>query len=148
MENLTGSKKLRETIRLLERKLGMLDDLQSSCCGITFGQCHAIVEIGRVGTLSLNDLADILELDKSTMSRTTKNLVNDGLVFRNLDTGDRRFVRIGLTPSGQKIYEEIEEMMKLYFDKVFGFLPENKREQVLESLDLLLNALGEHECCK
>ncbi len=148
MENLTGSKKLRETIRLLERKLGMLDDIQSACCGITFTQCHAIVEIGRVGTLSLNDLADILELDKSTMSRTINNLVNDGLVFRDLDTEDRRFVRIGLTPSGQKIFEGIEETMKLYFDKVYGSLPGNKREQVLESLDLLLNALDEHECCK
>jgi DNA-binding MarR family transcriptional regulator len=148
MDNLIGSKKLRETIRLLERKLGMLDDLQSSCCGITFAQCHAIVEIGRVGTLSLNDLADILGLDKSTMSRTINNLVNDGLVFRDLDTEDRRFVRIGLTGSGQKIFEGIEETMRLYFDKVYGSLPENKREQVIESLDLLLHALSEYECCK
>lgn len=148
MENLTGSKKLRETIRLLERKLGMLDDLQLSCCGITFAQCHAIVEIGRVGTLSLNDLADILGIDKSTTSRTINNLVNDGLVFRDLDTEDRRFVRIGLTPGGQEIYERIEETMRLYFDKVYGSLPENKRQQVLESLDLLLTALSEHDCCQ
>lgn len=148
MENLTGSKKLRETIRLLERRLGMLDDLQSSCCGITFAQCHAIVEIGRVGTLSLNDLADILGIDKSTTSRTINNLVNDGLVFRDMDTEDRRFVRIGLTPSGRKIYEGIEETMNIYFRKVYGSIPEEKREQVIESLDLLVKALLENECCK
>jgi DNA-binding MarR family transcriptional regulator len=148
VDNLTDSQKLRETIRLLERKLGILDDLQSSCCGITFAQCHAMVEIGRAETLSLNDLADILGLDKSTMSRTINNLVNDGLVCRDLDTEDRRFVRIGLTESGQKIYEEIEETMRLYFDKVYGALPADKREQVIESLVLLLNALGENECCK
>jgi DNA-binding MarR family transcriptional regulator len=98
--------------------------------------------------LSLNDLADILGLDKSTMSRTINNLVNDGLVFRDLDTEDRRFVRIGLTGSGQKIFEGIEETMRLYFDKVYGSFPENKREQVIESLDLLLHALCEYECCK
>lgn len=148
MENLTGPQKLLETIRLLERKLGMLDDIQSACCEITFAQCHAIVEIGRVGTLSLNDLADILGLDKSTMSRTINNLVNDGLVFRDVDKEDRRYVRIELAENGQKIFEGIEETMKLYFNKVYGSLPGNKREQVIESLDLLLNALGEHECCK
>jgi DNA-binding MarR family transcriptional regulator len=148
LENLTGPQKLLETIRLLERKLGMLDDIQSACCEITFAQCHAIVEIGRVGTLSLNDLADILGLDKSTMSRTINNLVNDGLVFRDVDKEDRRYVRIELAENGQKIFEGIEETMKLYFNKVYGSLPGNKREQVIESLDLLLNALGEHECCK
>ncbi|HEX3046319.1 MAG TPA: MarR family transcriptional regulator [Bacillota bacterium] len=148
MEKLIESQKLRETIRLLERKLGKLDDLQSSCCGITFAQCHAMVEIGRAGVLSLNDLADILGLDKSTMSRTINNLVNDGLVCRDLDTEDRRFIRIGLTPGGQKIYKEIEETMGLYFEKVYGALPANKREQVIESLNLLLNALSEPECCK
>ncbi|HBF35883.1 MAG TPA: MarR family transcriptional regulator, partial [Firmicutes bacterium] len=66
---------LREIVRILERKLGVLDDLQSSCCGVTFAQCHAIVEIGRARKISLNDLADILGLDKSTMSRTINNLV-------------------------------------------------------------------------
>ena len=82
--------------RILERKIGVLDDIQSSCCGVTFAQCHAIVEIGRASTLSLNDLADILGLDKSTMSRTINNLVNEGLVARELDNEDRRFVRIEL----------------------------------------------------
>lgn len=91
MENLSESDKLREIIRILERKLGILDDLQSSCCGVTFAQCHAIVEIGRASecssaqSISLNDLAEILGLDKSTMSRTINNLVNNGLVERAID---------------------------------------------------------------
>lgn len=148
MENLTGSEKLWEAIRMLERKLGILDDLQSSCCGITFAQCHAIVEIGRAGTLSLNDLADILGLDKSTMSRTINNLVNEGLATRDLDAEDRRFVRIGLTGKGREIFQGIEAALRIYFEKVYDSIPENKREQVIESLDLLFKALIENECCQ
>lgn len=147
MDNQTGPGRLRETIRQLERKLGMLNDLQSACCGITFAQCHAIVEIGRAGTLSLSDLADILGLDKSTMSRTINNLVNDGLVFRDLDTEDRRYVRIKLTENGQKIFEEIEATMKLYFEKVYGAIPVNKQEQVLESMVLLVKAFLTNGSC-
>ena len=52
------------------------------------------------------------------------------------------------TPGGQKIYKEIEEGMNLYFVKVYQSIPENKREQVIESLDLLAKALKENQCCK
>lgn len=84
----------------------------------------------RAGTLSLNDLADILGLDKSTMSRTINNLMNDGLVIRELDAKDRRFVRIELTEGGVKKYEGIEATMRQYFENVYGSIPVNKREQV------------------
>jgi hypothetical protein len=49
MDHQSNSKALREVIRLLERKLGLLDELEASCCGVTFSQCHAVVEIGRHG---------------------------------------------------------------------------------------------------
>jgi DNA-binding MarR family transcriptional regulator len=146
VESLTESDKLREIMRILERKLGVLDDIQSSCSGIAFAQCHAIVEIGRSHILSLNGLAEMLGLDKSTMSRTINNLVNEGLVARELDLEDRRFIRIELTPGGRKIYEGIEETMNLYFKNVYGSIPEDKREQVIESLNLLVLALLENEC--
>jgi DNA-binding MarR family transcriptional regulator len=102
MENSNGSGRLREAVRILERKLGLLDDLQSECCGVTFAQCHAIVEIGRAGSISLNDLAEILSLDKSTMSRTINNLVTTDLATREIDPKDRRYVMIQLTASGRK----------------------------------------------
>lgn len=149
MDHLTGSAQLRESIRKLERKLGVLDDIQSSCCGVTFAQCHAIVEIGRAGSLSLNDLAEILSLDKSTMSRTLNNLVNNNLAERDIDPDDRRYITIKLTEQGMQSYREIEENMNLYFDQVYQSIPEAKREQVTESLQILLQALKEKsECCK
>lgn len=143
-----NSRELREVIRLLERKLGVLQKSEVSCCGVTFAQCHAIVEIGRAGNLSLNYLAEILNLDKSTMSRTVNNLVEDGLAERETDPDDRRYVTIRLTGSGRKIFEGIEESMNLYYRKVFERLPADKRDQVLESVRLLLEAIDRHDCCK
>lgn len=148
MESLTGADKLRETIRILERKLGVLDDIQATCCGVTFAQCHAMVEIGRAQNLSLNDLADILGLDKSTMSRTINNLVSSNLVQREIDPSDRRYVTIRLTEQGLQSYQEIETGMNIYFTQIYNTIPENKRDQVIESLHLLLQALAENDCCK
>lgn len=137
----------REIIRQLERKLGILDEKEMSCSGISMAQCHALVEIGRVESISLNELAEILNLENSTMSRTVNNLVNNDMVKRNTDPQDRRYVNISLTESGSKAYEGIEASMNLYFRNVYNTIPEDKREQVIESLQLLLCAFEKNSCC-
>jgi len=147
MEN-QASKYLRELIRVLVRNLGILEKSDASCCGVTISQCHAIVEIGRSGEVSLNELAELLALDKSTMSRTINNLVEDGLVIRELDPEDRRYVKIKLTDKGIKIFKDIEESMDRYYKSIFNSVPEEKREQVLDSLKLLIEAVNKNKCCR
>lgn len=147
MEN-QGSNYLRELIRVLVRNLGILEKSDASCCGVTISQCHAIVEIGRSGEISLNELAELLVLDKSTMSRTINKLVEDGLVIRELDPEDRRYVKIKLTDKGVKIFKNIEESMDRYYKAIFNSIPEEKKEQVLDSLKLLIEAVNKNKCCR
>ena len=138
---------LREIVRLMERKLGILEDGELACCGLTLSQCHALVEIGRAGSLSLNELAKLLTLDNSTMSRTVNNLVNRKMAKRELDPNDRRYVTIQLTAAGKKLFTGIEENMERCYLQVTRAIPEDKREQVLNSLQILLNAFSGTECC-
>ncbi len=138
---------LREMIRKLERKLGVLDEREMSCCGVTMAQCHALVEIGRSREISLNELAEMLNLENSTMSRTVNNLVNGELVKRDIDPQDRRYVNISLTESGNKIFTGIEESMSIYYGRIYNAIPQEKREQVIESLQLLLEAFDRNLCC-
>lgn len=148
MDKLYKVGQLREIIRQMERKLGILEQSEVACCGITLAQCHALVEIGRAKSMSLIELSELLNLDNSTMSRTVNNLVNNGLAERELDPNDRRYVTIKLTDSGIKIFEDIEESMSLYYLKVFQSISSEKQEQVLESLQILLEAITKNECCK
>ncbi|QAA32988.1 MarR family winged helix-turn-helix transcriptional regulator [Clostridium manihotivorum] len=143
-----NSNQLRELIRVLERKLGILEDNGFSCCSISISQCHALVEIGRAKSISLNKLAEVLNLENSTMSRTVNNLVSNELAKRDIDPQDRRYLTISLTDKGQKLYEEIEEDMNLYFKKIYDNLPEGKKDQVLESIEMLLIAIDKSECCE
>jgi DNA-binding MarR family transcriptional regulator len=142
-----GSNYMRELIRMLVRNLGILEKSDAACCGISIAQCHAIVEIGRSGEISLNKLAEILMLDKSTMSRTINNLVESGLVIRELHPEDRRFVSIKLSEKGLEVYKDTEGSMEGYYEKIFASIPEEKRGQVLESLKLIINAVNENKCC-
>ena len=138
---------LRELVRVLVRHLGILEKSDAMCCGVSLAQCHAIVEIGRKGTINLNDLAELLGVDKSTMSRTINNLVESGLAARETDGGDRRYVAIRLTEDGFKFFENTESGMERYFQDVLERIPEEKRGQVLESLALLTAAVGHGSCC-
>lgn len=142
-----GSENLRELIRILVRNLGVLEKTDASCCGVTITQCHAIVEIGRKKRISLIDLADLLGVDKSTMSRTINNLVEAGLVIRDLDAENRRYVIIQLTDKGVDVYKSTEESMEGYYTSIFRSIPKDKRSQVLESLQLLIDAVKDNPCC-
>jgi DNA-binding MarR family transcriptional regulator len=138
---------LRELLGVLIRNLGMLEKSEASCCGATIAQCHAIVEIGRGNQLSLNELAELLGLDKSTMSRTINNLVEDDLVIREIHPEDRRYITIELTDKGKEVFKTIENSMELYYQSIFKSIPEDKREQVIESLQLLAEAVKQNKCC-
>lgn len=142
-----GGDFLRELLRVLVRNLGVLEKSEASCCGTTIAQCHAIVEIGRANQVSLNELADLLGLDKSTMSRTINNLVEDNLAAREIHPEDRRYVTIGLTEKGKEVFKTIENSMELYYQGIFKSIPEDKRDQVLESLQLLADAVKQNKCC-
>jgi DNA-binding MarR family transcriptional regulator len=147
MNTTEKASQLRELVRVMERKLGVLEDGEMACCGISLAQCHALVEIGRAGSISLVELSKLLDLDNSTTSRTVNNLVNNNMAERTLDPSDRRYVTIRLTPEGQKSFREIESGMEDYFIRIFEAIAPEKQEQVLESLQLLLNALNDTECC-
>src|SRR5665647_2726100 len=115
--------RLRECVRILTRKLGLLEKNEASCCGVSLTQCHVIVELGRAGSISVNYLANMLGLDKSTMSRTINSLVEQDLV------------------------STIEESMAQYYQAACASLPGDKRDQVLESLEILVKSLP-NQCCK
>ena len=137
---------LRELIRIVVRNLGMLEKTVP-CCGITLAQCQAIVEIGREKVISLTDLADLVGLDKSTMSRTINNLVRAGFVHREQDENNRRYVAIRLTDRGSTLYRDIENSMTDYYQRLLGSIQKEKQAQVNESLTLLLKSARRTECC-
>jgi DNA-binding MarR family transcriptional regulator len=106
-------------------------------------QCHALVAIGEHKEISIVELAAVLGADTSTLSRTVDNMVKAGLVNRVLNPQDRRYVSLTLTAEGRKAFDTIENLSNAYLARVFEFIPGDKHEQVMESLDLIAAALGQ-----
>ncbi len=129
-------KQFREYTRQLECHFGNINSADCCCGSVNKTQCFLIVEIGRKPGISVKELAEILRIDKSGVSRLVEDLVQKDYVERKPSTEDRRFVTLHLLSKGQERFEKIEHDMYDRFKKILEHIPENKREQVMESLRL------------
>ena len=141
----------RERIRQVQQKLGWSQRNDIQCCGVTMAQCHALLAMGERKEMSIVEMAGILDVDTSNLSRTVDSLVKAGLFNRVLNSQDRRYVSLSLTDEGKKAFDTIEHLFNAYLTRVFELIPEDKHWQIKESLDLVVSALEqcskECQCC-
>ena len=76
-------------------------DLALAPCGITINQFSVLMNISRAEKCSVRELADMAELDKSTLARNLKPLYRMGLVVDTKEPGMRNS-RLELTRAGRK----------------------------------------------
>ncbi len=141
--------RLQRNTQELLRKYQMRDRNEISCCGVTVSQCYALDALGENGELTMVQLAKHLFLDKSTATRVIDPLVQRGLVERQSSSRDRREIIVRLTAAGAKLQQRIRAELHTSQRQILERLPVEKREQVLESLELL--SLAVHDwlatCC-
>lgn len=91
---------IRHAARRLVRELHLLD---SRYCieGLSFSECHLVTELDRLGHATASELAELLVLEKSTISRLVKGLTRQSLLQAKVDPGDRRKRRLSLTDAGK-----------------------------------------------
>jgi DNA-binding MarR family transcriptional regulator len=134
-------RKFRAIFRRFERVHRTLMEDRDCCSGLTTAQCHPLLEIDEVGQTNLRDLASKLNLDPSTLSRTIDGLVQRGLVKREADSRDRRYVFLSLTEEGRKICNDINERNDRFYDGILHRMPDEK--QGVQLFDDLVRTLVE-----
>lgn len=134
---------MRQLLVALSRATQLLEKSEVGCCGISLSQCHLLLEIFRreEGDTSLSDLAGVLGLDLSTVSRVADGLVRQNLLKREVASQDRRRSILTLTDRGKELVENINRNMKAYTQEVLKQIPSEKRPAALEGLGLLLEAM-------
>jgi len=76
--------------------------------GLTITQCYVLEILVRGGSLTLNELAAAMCLDKSTLSRVVDGLERKHAVKRTSNPADGRSTLIEATHSGARRYEQVE----------------------------------------
>lgn len=134
-------REFRRHLRKLERAVWLEMQQDMECCGITTAQCHALLEIEERGVTTVSALAEELNLDRSTLSRTVDSLVKAGLVDRGEDPANRRSSRLVLQPAGTESCAAIHRQCNEFYRLVLQRIPTESHTQVQQALQLLSEAL-------
>jgi MarR family transcriptional regulator, organic hydroperoxide resistance regulator len=136
-------------VQKLVRVMQIFERDQIKPFGFTTSQCYVLVELKKFNNLTMNELSERMNLNTSTMTRIINNLVRDGYIQRLRDEGDRRIVIVKLTEEGIIAAQSLEESIMDYYRKIVSNLPNGQVEDVLKSVELLINAFekANPNCC-
>ena len=120
------------------------------CCGtVTVQQCVTLQTL-MDGPSEVGPLAERVGNSASAMTRLVDGLVKRGWVDRVRDEDDRRRVRVTLSKDGATEAERLSELTEEIVNAILSGIPKGKRKQVIESLQLLRNAVDaarDGGCC-
>ena len=91
--------------------------------------------------VTLNEAADLVGVDKSTLSRMIERLVQRVLVNRS-EGADRRSVGLSLTPAARKLVPQLAKLADQNDEEFFKTLSPKQREVFLGTIKQLLEANG------
>lgn len=90
--------------------------------GLSIWQWRVIAVLGGADRLTAQDLTASTAMDKVTVSRAVRALIERGLVERRKHQSDGRSALLELTPAGRSVYEEVAPIaLKHEADLLDGF---------------------------
>lgn len=103
------AKALQQAVADLVRVYQFRDRDKICCYDISVTQCYALETLVERGPLRSQALAEILRLDKSTVTRVVDALVRKEYVERLRDADDARALSLQVTASGRQLYQRINQ---------------------------------------
>ncbi len=147
-----------EEIRAFRRDLRsfsriLAQQVEICCCSdVTPAQCHALLALEESGPVPNGELAALLQVDASTLSRTINQMVQKDLVVRQPHTTDRRTTLLEMSDRGGEVATAIHRTADALYRGILGEIPANNRRDVLQAFAQLVEAFrgwqarGNGEC--
>ncbi|MGA9762723.1 MAG: MarR family winged helix-turn-helix transcriptional regulator [Gaiellaceae bacterium] len=95
------------------------------------GQVHALVLLAEAGEPKINQLAALLSLDESTVTRLVDKLEAAGLAERRRSTSDRRSTGVVITAEGLEIVTCAREHQRVLLAEVLSALDPAERTEFI-----------------
>jgi DNA-binding MarR family transcriptional regulator len=113
-------------IRKAARHVTQLYDRSLAAAGLTVTQYAILARVDRAGTLTINELARRMAMDRTTLGRTVRPLERDGLVQIAPDPQDGRRRGLTLTVAGRErlaVARPLWAEAQARFEDAFGAEP-------------------------
>ena len=137
-----------DELERLARILGQIGPDEVCCDGLSQRQTAILrVLVSREGA-RLSDLAALSGITPSAMTRVLEKLEARGLVERVRGAhDDGRAAMVRITSAGKRTRKLLDELMRSRTLQIMDSIPRPKREQVINALQLLNNAIENAGCC-
>ncbi|MGO9341686.1 MAG: MarR family winged helix-turn-helix transcriptional regulator [Acidimicrobiales bacterium] len=132
----TGEGELAARLRLAVLRLSR-QLRQQLVGGVTQSQVSVLSSVERLGSPTLGELAASEKVQPPSMTRQVDALVAAGLLAREVDTGDRRIVRVRLTSGGERTLQRNRSVRTAFVAARLKRLPEAERARMEELVGLL-----------
>ena len=105
--------------------------------GLTSGQFSLLMSLNRPKAPTIGMVADVLAMDRTTLTANLKPLERRGLVQTSVDPGDRRSRRLSLTDDGRTVLAAAAPIWKAEHARVDEALPDGAGDGLRMSLRTL-----------
>ncbi|WP_376966491.1 GNAT family N-acetyltransferase [Azospirillum sp. A26] len=131
---------IRDASRRIVRELGFMRPTLAGT-ELPASAVHALIEIGNRGGLTATELCDRLNLEKSSVSRMLRKLIDGGDLAEVSSDTDGRSKRLTLTGQGKRTLAAIDAFAHEQVGGALACLPAADRAMVVAGLRLYADAL-------
>jgi len=132
---------IRAASRQMVRELGFMEATLAAT-DYPPSAVHTILEIGTRGPMTSGQLAELLHLEKSSVSRMVRKLIEQGELDEEPDVDDARFKSLSLTTKGRRTLAALHDFGRRQVAGALARLPEAERAIVRDGLMIYARALG------
>jgi DNA-binding MarR family transcriptional regulator len=109
---------------------------------VSASEARALIELMSARGIAQGELAGLLALDKSTVSRLASGLERKGWVRRGRDEDNQRYVRLYLTPEGAEIAARVWQAWQSRQARLLAALSDDERAGLSAGLRGLVRGLA------
>ena len=132
---------IRDASRRLVRELGFMKPTLAGT-GLPASAVHALIEIGEHDAHSATALCEILCLEKSSVSRMVRKLIESGELVETSSQKDAREKQLALTAKGKQTLATINQFAQIQVSSALENIPISIHGKVVDGLTIYADALA------
>ncbi|WP_342304096.1 MarR family transcriptional regulator [Methanolobus sp. ZRKC5] len=105
--------------------------------GFGGAQLRILMPLYKMDGINQGSLAQIIKVDKTTIARTIKKLIDGGYILRQVDENDRRSYRIFLTEKGKSIEPEMMKIFTKWEENLLFKFDVDQRKEILKLIEIM-----------
>ena len=102
--------------------------------GLSVAQWRVLAFVCMSGQATASLIGDSAEVDAAEISRAVKKLVEQQLVTRQFEPGNRKTMLIAPTASGRELFADIRRQRQRYFSRIVSRVPASAKAGLTQAL--------------